>query len=1261
MRNGLITGKKRINGTVFLGISSVADGQGAAILNQGLIFKMAMKKITGFCILLLGFHLSLTAQTDTILQRIVLVGDGGELTADKKHPVADAIKRFVKLDKKTTVLYLGDNLYRTGLPDDQSAEYQGAKAVLDSQLSVVENTQARVIMIPGNHDWKNGARDGYDAIIREQVYVDILNKPNVQFYPKDGCPGPVEINLGNDVTLVVFDSQWWIHQYEKPGIESDCDCKTKEELLTQIEDIVTRNSKKLVLLASHHPFKSNSVHGGFFTLKQHIFPFTEIKRNLYITLPGLGSIYPIARSVFGSPQDLSHPNYANMINQVTDAVKSHPHVVFVAGHDHGLQLIQDSSHSYIVSGGGCKIQRVSKSRKSLYAESLRGFVVMEVSTNKNVTVDYYTVSDSVRHTFNTTILNFASLPDSIGGDSTKRVVDVPLNAKYKDTINISASEKYPSISGFKKYVLGENYRQEWSVPVNMKVFKLNAEKGGFTIVSLGGSKQTRSLKLVNKKTGKEWSLRAVDKLPTGALPPEFRGTIAQDLVMEFNSAAHPYAPLVIPDLAKPLDIITARPELFFVPDDPAFGFYQPYFANRVCMLEERDPSVDGTDTKSTAKVFNKLVEEADHRADQFAVLRARLLDIIIGDFDRHFDQWKWATNDTGKGKLYYPIPRDRDQAFFFSDGKLLQASSRNLLPFLQGFRHDIPDINWLGYSARDFDRLFLTDLDEEEWKKTIAEVQQKLNDSVIARAVRKLPPEVYPMHGKAIIDKLISRRNALTTEGIRFFKFLSREVNVVGSNEKEYFKISQHPNGLQVRVYSREAGNDTSFIMYDRVFVPSVTREIRLYGLNGDDLFEIDSNARSRIKFRIIGGKGNDTFNIKGQVENLLYDMNVEGNYIMHQSATKNRFSQDPTVNTYNILGYKYNTLEFPRIQIGANSDDGFVIGAGFTKRTYGFRNDPYASDQKFAALYSLSRKSFRVKYEGEFNHITRNTDLVLKADIGYPEVNNFFGLGNRTTIDRSNGKSYDYYRVRFRSVELQALFRERLFERLHLFIGPYFFNYWNKQSDNKGRVLEDPSLVGLQYKDVYSKKTWLGAKLGMRFDNRNNEIFPTRGIVMSNELIAAAGIRNSNMFTKFTSDMTIYASLSDPARLIGVISFGGSRIFNRHFEFFQASNLGGSNLHGFRANRYLGKSSLYTSAELRYKLFDLKSYLIPGPVGLTGFYDLGRVWLDRENSRGWHTAFGGGFYFVPYNRFLVAASVGFAGNERIYNITLGTKINLSF
>ena len=226
------------------------------------------------------------------------------------------------------------------------------------------------------------------------MYVDFLGKTNVNFDPEDGCPGPVEVFLGNDVTLILFDSQWWLHPHDKPEIESDCNCKTKEELVTQIGDIATRNSKKLVLLACHHPFKSNGMHGGYYTFKQHIFPLTDMQKNLYIPLPLIGSVYPIARSVFGTPQDLKHPTYTNMISEISEAVKAAPNVVFVSGHDHNLQLIKDSSYNYIVSGGGCKQNRTSIARTVYIIILLTGFSVMEVSNNKNVTITFYTVSDS---------------------------------------------------------------------------------------------------------------------------------------------------------------------------------------------------------------------------------------------------------------------------------------------------------------------------------------------------------------------------------------------------------------------------------------------------------------------------------------------------------------------------------------------------------------------------------------------------------------------------------------------------------------------------------------------------------------------------------------------------------------------------------------------------------------------------------------------------------------------------------------------------
>ena len=750
----------------------------------------------------------------------------------------------------------------------------------------------------------------------------------------------------------------------------------------------------------------------------------------------------------------------------------------------------------------------------------------------------------------------------------------------------------------------------------MKVFKINEVQGGLKITGMGGGKQTISLRLQDTK-GKEWVLRGLDKRPTRALPSNFTGTVAQDVVQQYNSASHPYASLTIPPLANALNLKVPQPKLFYVPDDTKLGIYRADLANSVAMLEERDPSIDGTETKSTIKIFDHLLSDNDHRVYEPYVLRARLLDILVGDWDRHFDQWRWGTADTGEGKLYYPIPRDRDQVYFNSDGKLLKMVSKSIAPFLKGFRADIPDVDWLGFSSKDFDRLFLTSLNRHDWDSTARQVQYLLNDSVIRIAVNQLPPEIFAINGENIISKLISRRNILVNSALEYYRFLSRYVNVLGSNEKEYFSVSNNGNGLQVRVYARQKGNDTSFVMYDRTFDPAETKEIRLYGLNDDDIFVVDENTTSPIQVRIIGGKGNDTFDIRGRVETLLYDISKEGNFIRNNSRAKNRFSKDPPVNAYSILSYNYNRSKFPQTEFSYNSDDGLVAGIGFSRTTHGFRNLPYATNQKFSGLYSLTRKALRFNYFGEFNHITRNADLVLHAQWQSPALNNFFGLGNTTKPVQS--LSGGFYRARFQALELQALIRKRYFDKLHISIGPYYYQYNSKFKDNAGKVLGTPSAVGLDSADIYSKKSYLGARLAIKVDNRNNLLFPTRGVLWNTELLSARGLLNgSDPITKFTSDMTVYASFTDPAKLVAVLGLGGGRIFSKNFEYFHAAGIGAgnNNLHGFVKNRYMGRSSAYGSIELRVKLFNVRSYVLPGAFGITGFYDIGRVWMRNEKQQ---------------------------------------------
>lgn len=1225
-----------------------------------------MKRNLLLILLLVGVGSRVYAQADTLSQRIILIGDAGQLT-NGRHPVVDAVKKNIPLDNKTTIIFLGDNLYKNGLPDVQYRNYAQARAVLDSQVSVADGTPAKVFMIPGNHDWENGSRGGYNAIIRQQLYVDFLGKKNVKYYPEDGCPGPVEVPVGDNVVLILFDSQWWLHPHDKPEIESDCKCKTKEELVDQIADIAARNSRKLVLLACHHPFKSNGIHGGFFTLKQHLFPFTDIRKSMYIPLPVIGSIYPIARSVFGAPQDISHPTYTDMINRITEAIRrSSPNVVFVSGHDHNLQLIREQGYHYIVSGGGCKQGRTSRNKNSLFNSTSEGFAVMEISTNKNVNTTFYTVADTIQKSETFPLLNFTKLAASFIDTTAKAALDSSFT--YPDSVSAAISKELTPVKGMKRYFMGNNYRKEWSTPVNMKIFNLRREKGGFVIEGLGGSTQTKALRLKNRSTGEEWVLRSMNKSPVNTIPEAFRAAgLVQDLATELKTSTFPFGALITPGLLDAAGLPGARPELFFVPDDPALEFYRPLFANTVCMLEKRNASFDNSKTLTTAKLMDKMLEENDHRPDQSKVLKARLLDMLIADYDRHLDQWRWGSIDTGKGKIYYPIPRDRDQSFFYSNGRLLHFLTGRSLPFLKGFREDIPKVDWLNYIARDFDRIFLTGLDQQDWEKAILEIRNELSDSVIRAAVNELPPEIYKIRGEKITGKLISRREALAEAAMKYYHFISRQVNIIGSNQKEYFRVRSIGDQLQVRVFAKSRKNDTSFLMYSRVFDPAVTREIRLFGLHDEDVFEVAQDASSRIKLRIIGGRGIDTFNIKGKVEALLYDLKDPaggGDYFLKDSShAKKRFSIDPPVNDKSILGFNYNTTRFPQVHLNYNSDDGILIGAGFSHRSHGFRNLPYATDQRLTALYGVDRAAIRLHYRGEFNHITRNLDLLVRASFLGPSLHNFFGLGNKPVIDPARPRRY--YQALFNLFDAELLFRKRYFDKLHIMIGPWYQTYSASASRNRNNILGKASQVGLDPDDVFRRKTYAGFKAGLLLDNRNREFFPTRGIQWKHELTLGSRISSGEgKYMAYTHDMSVYASLREPAKLVAVIKFGGGRIFSKNFEYYQAMSFGTqTDLPGFRKNRFAGKSSMYGGLEFRMQLFDINSYIMPGPFGISAFYNAGRIWQpgDRSGSKKWHGAYGFGVYYLPFNMFALSAYAGFSEGEKMFNFGLGTKINISY
>ncbi len=449
--------------------------------------------------------------------------------------------------------------------------------------------------------------------------------------------------------------------------------------------------------------------------------------------------------------------------------------------------------------------------------------------------------------------------------------------------------------------------------------------------------------------------------------------------------------------------------------------------------------------------------------------------------------------------------------------------------------------------------------------------------------------------------------------------------------------------------------------MYRRVFTDRETNELILYGLNGDDKFEIDSAVSSRIKVRIVGGKGKDSFNLRGNVRNRIYDLSTEKNVVLHRRKTDLDFSSNPSVLDYRSTGFEYNRFIFPQLDFGFNAEDKLLLGLGFSSRTQGFRKDPYSTYQKLTTLAAINRGAFQAKYTGIFNQVVSNEDIVVNAELQTPTLNNFFGYGNGSVLNKNLPVSY--YRTRYKFLATDLMIRRRFNDIFQFSAGGTYYRYWNSFEDNKSRILAVPANIGKDSTGVYATKQYAGVKLKLDINYINSELFPTRGITWFTTVNSLGGVnKNSSNFADIQTDMTIYAAISDISKVSGILRFGAGRIYSKNYEFFQAKKLGfNSNLRGFRRDRFAGKGMAYGSGEVRFRLFKSRSYALPGDVGLLAFTDIGRVWQKGENSKKWHNSYGGGVYFVPFNIVAVTASVGFSNEDKLFNFSVGTKFNLSF
>lgn len=461
----------------------------------------------------------------------------------------------------------------------------------------------------------------------------------------------------------------------------------------------------------------------------------------------------------------------------------------------------------------------------------------------------------------------------------------PFRYVGEDSVVTHASNRYSAMSFLRKVFMGRNYRREWAEPVTLPVFRLSNTR--FTIEELGGGMQTKSLKLKDS-SGKIWALRTIDKDVEGAMPPLLKNTFAQKLSQDQISATMPYGTLIIGDLARSAGITAAQPAIYFVADDTAFGSYQSIFANTVCMLEERDPGFSSTEDTKT--VLRSVQHTNTHVVDQKVLLRARLFDMLLADWDRHYDNWRWGTRDSAGIKFYHAVPRDRDWAFYYSGGLVPKLVRLAVLRFLINFKEEPEHIKSLSYKAHTFDAVFLNGMNLNDWREAVRHLQQSLTDAAIEQAVKKLPPAIYALQGNSFIQRLKARRDRLEEGVVKYYHFLSRQVQIDGSNEADVFSFKAADNGFVLQIFRLEKETATRQILYERRFLQSETHSVVINGLGSDDLFEFDEAISTTIQVKINGGTGADRFILQGNIRISVQEEGQEANSIINKNGTSVSF-----------------------------------------------------------------------------------------------------------------------------------------------------------------------------------------------------------------------------------------------------------------------------------------------------------------------------------------------------------------------------------
>jgi Omp85 superfamily domain len=826
-------------------------------------------------------------------------------------------------------------------------------------------------------------------------------------------------------------------------------------------------------------------------------------------------------------------------------------------------------------------------------------------------------------------------------------VALALRGEAAETRKVVADPQYAA-GGVHELFFGKDYRDLWTTPATFEVLDLASEAGGLSPVRRVGGQQTKGLALKGRD-GRNYTFRGLEKDPSKLLIEDLKGTVVERLLQDQMAAQHPASEVIARVLLDAASVPCPGWRLVVMPDDPALGDFRKDFAGNVGVfaeypspVSETNPGFRGvTQIIDHLELYERLEAGYEERADVHALLRARLMDVFMGDWDRHRKQWRWAKFPGSE--LWQPIPEDRDQAFSRYEGIVLNRA-RGRDPRFQKLRREYAGISGLTYNGSEQDRRLLIGLTRDDFRDAAVSLQAALTNAVIEQAAQAMPAEWAALDGPRLVAALEARRDHLPQIAERFYLHINARADVYLTRLPERIEAVRSAAGLKLTVWPKDATADAA-PAFVREFRPGETKELRVYALGGDDAATVTGG--SGILLRIVGGPGNDSLDARGAGEARLSDSSGT-NRVLGADEDSRVYSPPPPPKNAPWIpprDWGRETWTMPWLSYGA--DLGVFVGGGVETRSFGFRKDPYANRHVVRAGYAFGRQSARVDYLGVYQRENRASSWGLHVYGSGVDVLRFYGLGNATT----NSGNDDFFKVSADQALVLPSFTVPFGSAFRLSLGPVLKYTRTQEDENRYINVVKPYGTG----DFGQAGAWLG----LVADGRDSALFPRRGgLVAVRGSVFPAVWDVERTFGQLNGEARGYLSAGKVVTL--AVRAGAKQVFGR-YPFHEAAYLGSGGfetsalgyaadtLRGFRTGRFGGDAAVFGNVDLRLKLSRLR-LVLPGTWGLVGSADTGRVWLDGETDDVWHSSVGGGLWFSFLNdRSVVSAGVQHSREDDLF------------